>query len=327
MLAPRVRASATDRFAQDIRSGLSQPQKTTPPEYLYDDVGSALFEAITHLSEYGLTEADTRLLARSADEIVSIADEPRLIVELGSGSGKKTRAVLEAAQRYGRVQYCPIDVSESALERCCAAMSDVASVEPIASGFLDGLDEVLGGSRRREPALVLFLGSTIGNFDPAEAREFLGAVRARMGERDRLLLGADLVKSSEVLRLAYDDPAGVTAAFNKNVLARINRELGADFDLQGFAHEARVEGNPARVEMHLRSLRAQTVRVPAARITCHFAEGETIRTEKSHKFTLEGLEEFALEAGFEIQSQWVDRIWPFAESLFSPVPRDASRRA
>jgi L-histidine Nalpha-methyltransferase len=327
MLAPRVRTSAVDRFAQDVCYGLSQPQKTTPPEYLYDDVGSALFEAITHLSEYGLTDADTRVLTRSADEIVALAGEPRLVVELGSGSGKKTRAVLEAAQRRGTVRYCPIDVSESALDRCCAAMSDVARVEPVAADFLDGLDGGLAGSRRRAPALVLFLGSTIGNFDPAEAREFLGAVRARMGERDRLLLGADLVKSSEVLRLAYDDPAGVTAAFNKNLLARINRELGADFDLPAFAHEARVESSPARVEMHLRSLRAQTVRVPAARITCRFAEGETIRTEKSHKFTLDGLEELALEAGFEVQAQWVDRTWPFAESLFSPLPRDASRRA
>ena len=318
MLAPRPQSSI-EKFAADIRFGLSQPQKQTLPEYLYDDVGSALFEAITYLPEYGLTAADTRLLMSRADEIVRLAGSPRTVVELGSGSGKKTRAILDAAARNGAVLYHPIDLSESALDNCSRAMSAAAMVEPVTASYLEGLDLVRSTLPRGAPMLVLFLGSTIGNFEPSEALEFLACVRRRLRDGDSLLLGADLVKPVLDLIVAYDDPAGVTAAFNRNLLARINRELGGNFHLADFMHEARYETDSPRIEMHLLSLRRQTVHIPLAHMTCHFEEGETILTEKSHKFTPEGLRDLTEDAGFRTVAQWVDRIWPFAETLLVPA--------
>lgn len=300
------------RFCDDVRRGLSGMPKELPPVYFYDDAGSALYEAITYLPEYGLTNADVRLLRAHARDVASMMPPGFAVAELGSGSGRKTRPILEKARHAGRRPlYFPIDLSEAALENCRERLSDLACVEPVLAPFLDGLERV----RRAHsgPMLVLFVGSSIGNLDPEEARAFLECVERVLGPDDRLLLGVDLVKDAGRLVDAYDDPAGVTAAFNKNLLARINRELGGNFDLRLFEHEARYCEDPPRVEMHLRALRACQVRVEAAGVTCRFNAGETILTEKSHKYTLPMLEPLVAGAGLRMEARWVDEEWPFAE--------------
>jgi L-histidine N-alpha-methyltransferase len=314
MLASAVPLHVRD-FARSVREGLSKPRKELSPEYFYDDLGSALFEAITYLPEYGLTEADRKLLAGYAPEIIGHFKRPLGIVEFGSGTGRKIRPLLEAASAGGRVTYYPIDLSGSALEQCRQALAPVAAVEPIRAWHLEGLDHVRSMVPGDTRLLVLFVGSSIGNFDPAHALGFLRETRARLREGDGLLLGADLVKDPGRLILAYDDPVGVTAAFNRNVLARINRELQADFDVGAFAHQALYLDNPARIEMHLRASRNMRVSIPAADFECHFEAGESILTERSHKYTLAGIREMASHSGFRVAREWVDECWPFTESL------------
>jgi dimethylhistidine N-methyltransferase len=307
---------AAGRFCEDVRRGLSATPKELPPAYFYDETGSALYEAITYLPEYGLTNADVRLLRAHARDVASMMPPGFVVSELGSGSGRKTRPILERARHRGRRPlYFPIDLSESALESCRESLGDVACVEPVLTSFLDGLERV-----RREhsdPMLVLFVGSSIGNFDPEDVRDFLESVQGMLAPDDRMLLGVDLVKDPRRLVDAYDDPAGVTAAFNKNLLARINRELGGDFDLRSFQHEARYCEDPPRIEMHLRALTACEVRVEAAGVECRFEEGETILTEKSHKYSLPMLEALVEGAGWRVEARWVDEEWPFAEMLLS----------
>jgi dimethylhistidine N-methyltransferase len=308
-------------FARDVAAGLTRQRgKTLPASWLYDEVGSALFEVITLLPEYGLTRADARLLASAAGEIVRAGDRPRLFVELGSGSGAKTRTILEAATRRGPVTYLPIDISCAALDRCAKTLSSMSAVrvEPIEATYFEGIELALSHRRGAESAMVLFLGSTIGNFNRAEAALFLRQLRSHLRPGDSLLLGADLVKPRDRLLLAYDDPAGVTAAFNLNLLGRINRELGGHFDLAQFAHEARYNERHSRVEMHLRSRIAQQVRIDALDLTVSFARGETIWTESSHKFRTEDIARLGERAGWTCARQWVDREWGFAETLFQP---------
>lgn len=317
------------RFARDVREGLSRPQRELSPEYFYDDVGSALFEAICHLPEYGVTRAEERILAASAGEIAARAEGARLLIELGSGSGRKTVRVLEAFGRNGRMVYCPIDVSPSALERCRRDLEHLAAIRPVTASYLDGLRAALAERPPGRPVLVLFLGGTIGNFNPSSAVAFLERVRGLLAPGDLLLLGADLVKPAEVLLPAYDDPAGVTAAFNRNLLARINRELGGNFTLSRFAHEARYDAAHQRIEMHLRSLCRQEVEVPAAGLRFTLEEGETIWTESSYRFDLAGLTSMAAQAGFDPLAHWLDAGWPFALSLWrvGAVPPDHQARA
>jgi dimethylhistidine N-methyltransferase len=240
------------------------------------------------------------------------------VVELGSGSGAKTRYILQAAARCSAITYLPIDISRAALDRCAETLSSIdgLSIETIEGTYLDGIDLALSRRRGAEHALILFLGSTIGNFNRAEAGSFLRRIRNHVRPGDFFLLGADLVKSRECLLRAYDDPAGVTAAFNLNLLARINRELGGRFDLARFAHEARYNDRRARVEMHLRSRIAQQVRIDALNLTVSFARGETIWTESSHKFRAEEIARLGERAGWSCERQWVDGEWGFAETLF-----------
>jgi dimethylhistidine N-methyltransferase len=307
-------------FAREVRAGLTRTdQKTLPCRYFYDDVGSALFEAITCLPEYGLTRADARILQAHAVELVDLLPPNVVTAELGSGSGIKTRPILEALRRRQVVVYYPIDLSASALANCSRDLGHVGAVIPLEASYLQGLREV---AERRAPAqslLVLFLGSTIGNFTPEAALDFLGRVRMSLEAGDALLLGTDLVKPIEQLLAAYDDPPGVTAAFNLNLLARINRELEGDFDLRQFEHHIRYEGDAQRIEMHLRSTVYQIVSIRQADLIVDFVPDETICTETCHKFRPEQICAMAHASGFRLEAQWVDETWPFAESLLRAV--------
>ncbi len=306
-------------FARDVRDGLSKPgQKELPSKYFYDEVGTALFETITVLPEYGLTRAGQRLISRYAPAIIEYLPPPVVVVELGSGSGRKTRWILEALARREPVTYYPIDLSASALVQCERGLSDLRAVSVVGleATYLDGIRRAAAGRRPDQTFLVLFLGSTIGNFDRPAADEFLREIRRCMKPGDALLLATDLEKSVDRMLLAYDDPAGVTAAFNLNLLARINRELGGDFVLRNFAHEARWNERERRIEMHLRSLRRQTVTLREAECTCRLEEGETIWTEACHKYRVEEIAGMAKRTGFVCEAQWVDGEWPFAENLW-----------
>jgi dimethylhistidine N-methyltransferase len=322
MVHSLVSPIAVSTFAQDVRAGLTRPgPKELPSKYLYDDVGSALFEVICVLPEYGLTRADARLLSEHADDIVARMPRPTLVAELGSGSGKKTRFVLEALALREPVLYHPIDISSAALaqsERELGAIERV-SVVGFEAEYLDGLAAVSARRTVGQKLLVLFLGSTIGNFDRPAGEAFLARVREQMQPGDRLVLSTDLVKPAEVLVRAYDDDAGVTAAFNRNLLARINRELDADFDLSRWAHRAVWNEPERRVEMHLVSLVQQSVHIHAAQLVVRFKAGETVWTESSHKYAAHEVRLLADRTGFRCEAQWTDREWAFAQSLFVAV--------
>jgi L-histidine Nalpha-methyltransferase len=303
-------------FAREVRAGLTRTgQKTLPCRYFYDDVGSALFEAITCLAEYGLTRADTRVIQGHAADLVELLPPNVLIAELGSGSGAKTRPILESFGRRQNVAYYPIDLSASALAKCVRDLGPFGAVFPLEASYLLGLRQA---AERRAPGqtlLVLFLGSTIGNFEPEAAIDFLYAIRLCLQPGDAVLLGTDLVKPVEQLLSAYDDPLGVTAAFNLNLLARVNRELDGDFELRRFQHIVRYNREAQRIEMHLRPLEYQVVSIKKADLTVEIAPGETIRTEECHKFRPEQVCTLARTTGFRLEAQWIDEEWPFAESL------------
>jgi L-histidine N-alpha-methyltransferase len=307
-------------FARDVRAGLTRAsQKTLPCRYFYDDVGSALFEAITCLPEYGLTRADARILQTHAADLVDLLPPNIITVELGSGTGSKTRPILDALDRRQVVVYYPIDVSRSALAKCALDFAGVGAVVPLEASYLDGLRQA---AERRAPGqnlLVLFLGSTIGNFEPEAAIDFLLAVRVVLQAGDALLLGTDLVKPVKQMLTAYDDPTGVTAAFNLNLLSRINRELEADFDLRQFEHIAKYTEESQRIEMHLRSKLYQIVSIKRADLIVDFVPNETICTEACHKFLPEQLRTMARTSGFRLEAQWIDQEWPFAENLMIAV--------
>ncbi|PLZ04464.1 L-histidine N(alpha)-methyltransferase [Burkholderia sp. WAC0059] len=317
--APLPNAVSPD-FAADVRAGLAHaPQKELPSRYLYDEVGSALFEVITVLPEYGVTRAEERLLAAHAADIVADLPDNVSVAELGSGSGRKTRRILEALCRRHPTAYSPIEISRTALQLCRRELADLERISIVGyeRDYLAGLAEV---SRHRAPGeqlLVLFLGSTIGNFAYLAATHFLHDIRAMLRAGDMLLLGTDLMKPVATLLAAYDDAVGVTAAFNRNLLARINRELGGDFPLEAFEHVARFNAEARSVEMHLRARRRVDVRVRAAELAVTFEAGETIWTESSHKYEAAEIPAIAADAGFECRRQWFETDWGFAESLLA----------
>jgi dimethylhistidine N-methyltransferase len=309
-------------LAREVRAGLCRAgQKELPSKYLYDEIGSALFEVITLLPEYGLTRADERILHDHAGEIVSRLTPQVLVAELGSGSGKKTRWILEALAQRQCTTYCPIEISPTALARCETELGQIECVSIVGfeRPYLDGLLAACAHRKENDHLLVLFLGSTIGNFDRDAGERFLTEVRRILFPSDALLLGTDLVKPMPQLFAAYDDALGVTAAFDMNILARINRELGADFNLAEFRHQARYSEEHQRVEMHLRSLRNQIVKIPGAGCSVSFLKDETIWTESSHKYRAEDIPAMAERNGFRCDSQWIDAEWPFAENLLFAV--------
>jgi L-histidine Nalpha-methyltransferase len=303
-------------FAADVLTGLTAGgQKKLLPKYFYDDLGSKLFEAITLIPEYGLTRADARVLAECAPYVAQQLGPSGVVAELGSGSGKKTSHILQAIRR-SDLAYHPIDVSSEALQSCAQELHALARVKPIHAEYFEGLAQLSRLRRREERLLLLFVGSSIGNFEAAERGEFLRKLHGSLQPGDLFLLGADLVKDVKRMIAAYDDPTGVTAAFNLNVLGRINRELSANFDLRCFAHQARWNAVDQRIEMHLQSLTRQSVSIRELQANIQFEAGETIWTESSHKFTLASLEQAATDSGFTVLQTWTDQEWPLAETLW-----------
>jgi L-histidine Nalpha-methyltransferase len=301
---------------QDVADGLTAFPKVLPPKWFYDERGSELFEEITRLEEYYPTRRERTILTERAGEIAA-ATGARTLLELGAGSGEKTRLLLGALA--GTLEtYVPVDVSGDFL---ASAADQIAADHPglrvraIVADYERHLDQLPGGPRR----LIAFLGGTIGNMEPAERVSFLGGLRATMGADDALLIGADLVKAPHRLVRAYDDARGVTAEFNRNVLHVINRELGADFDVDRFEHVAVWDGAEERIEMRLRSTRAQTVRVAALDLVVEFAAGEEMRTEISAKFRRSRFESEATAAGLRIDRWWTDDDRDFVLSLVRPA--------
>ena len=315
--APEGRPGAD--FAGDVRAGLTASPKRLPCLYFYDERGSRLFERICELPEYYLTRAERSILEARADELGALLAGPVDLVDLGSGNSGKTRLVVEALlRRQGRLRFIPVDISSSMLRESSLALVETypgLEVLAVAGEYQDGLDylEAEGGP----PRLVLWLGSNVGNFTPREAVGFLRRLGGAMRPGDALLIGIDLRKDPAALVAAYDDAAGVTAQFNLNLLARINRELGGRFALDAFAHEARWNEAGGRMEMHLRSLRGQSVEIADIGLRVSFAEGETIHTESSCKYSLEGIEELAAASGFAIERQWLDGGSRFSLSLLT----------
>ena len=299
----------------DVLHGLSRTPKTLPPKWFYDARGSVLFEEITTLPEYYPTRAEREILVTRAAEIARTSGA-RTLVELGSGSSEKTRHLIDAMESLHT--YVPVDVSESALTGAANALiaqRPALAVHALIADFTRGL--ALPGTPG--PRLVAFLGGTIGNLLPPERAAFLASVRTLLSPGDALLLGTDLVKDERVLVDAYDDAAGVTAAFNKNVLTVINRELGADFDPGAFDHVAVWDPRQEWIEMRLRARTAQSVKVPALDLAVDFAAGEEMRTEVSAKFRRDGVRAELTAAGLELTHWWTDAAGRFALSLSTPL--------
>ena len=297
-------APAGSRFARDVAYYLSQTPRQLPSRYLYDELGSALFEAICHLPWYGITRVEHRLLERLAPDVFSLAQPLSTLVELGPGNGLKLAALLSVRPAGLSIVHL-VDVSRAALDAARRALASHAElvVVPHEATYEVGLAEV-AGRRSSGRMLTLFLGSNIGNFDLPGADAFLRAIRGATATGDSLLLGTDLVKPEAELLLAYDDPLGVTASFNRNLLVRANRDLGADFDLSGFAHRAIWNAGASRIEMHLVSARRQRVRVPAADLDITLEGGETIWTESSYKYRADHIVAMVERAGFLTTHQW-----------------------
>lgn len=308
-------------FASDVRRGFAECPRRLPPHWFYDALGSALFEAITRLPWYRIASAEKGLLAAARGDLRALAGVT-LLAEMGAGNGEKLDLVLDALASGGRrLDVGLVDVSPAAL----AAARRRAEAHPgvraacVEATYLEGLVRTMAGRPESGAALVLFLGSNLGNLDPPETREFLRGVRSALAPGDRLLLGADLVKPEGDLLLAYDDPLGVTAAFDRNVLARMNRELGADFDLAQWDHRAVWNAGESRVEMHLVSRSDQSVTIPAADVVAFFRTGETIFTEASYKYAPERLAGTVGAAGFAEARRWTDGEARFALFLFEAV--------
>lgn len=316
-----TRHNGASSFARDVRDGLSGDPKQLFPKYLYDALGSKLFEAICQTDEYYPTRAESEILSRHADEIVSTLTSCQTLIELGSGSAEKTRKVIEALLRkQPTLLFVPIDISASALEdssRALLQLYPALRIEAYAGDYFDGLAAL--NPLDAGPVLVLFLGSNIGNFEKQAAADFLRAIRKVLRPGDALLLGADLKKDRATLEAAYNDLLGVTRAFILNQLARINREFGANFDLRGFELISNYDEAVGRIDVYLESLREQAVTIPALEMSLTLTEGERIHMENAYKYDLEELRSMARESGFELTQTWMDENRRFSSNLFVAV--------
>lgn len=312
----------SNAFASDVRAGLSAKAKSLSPKYFYDELGSRLFEAICWLPEYYLTRAEGEILRTTASEIVSSVAGPVRLLELGSGSAEKTRYLIEALlEKQPSLHYLPVDISDSSLELASQRLLRLypgLRITAFAADYFTAL-QALAKHMQADPGsrtLALFLGSNIGNFGRDESREFLRAVRKLLRPEDGLLMGADLRKSPHVLIPAYNDALGVTAAFNLNLLERINRELGGNFDVKKFRHSATYNDELGRIEIRLVSLEPQIIGIRAVDLEVEFDEGETIRTENSYKFDLDVLSVMARDTGFSLSKTWLDGAGLYSFNLF-----------
>lgn len=306
-------------FARDVRRGLLSSPRSLPARYFYDALGSLLFEAICRLPWYPITRAEHGLLARFSREMVGKVSGLDRLVELGCGSGDKVAQLAEAlTPRDQTYEVHLVDVSAQALELSESALARLPHVTAVShcATYEAGLRAATRSSSERGPTLVLFLGSNIGNFDPPAARRLLAEIRGALRPGDGLLLGADLVRAAEDLQLAYADPLGVTAAFNKNMLLRMNTELGADFALGDWDHRALWNAAASRVEMHLVSRVSQRVSIPAAELEVDFPAGATIWTESSYKYTPDSIAALGREVGLRREAQWIDPDAHFSMTLF-----------
>jgi L-histidine N-alpha-methyltransferase len=311
-------ADAAATMAGDVRAGLCAYPKELSPKYFYDERGSQLFEEITELPEYYPTRAERAILERRSTEILAAGEAPTTLVELGSGSAAKTRHLLSAMREAGTLRtYVPVDISEEITQRTATELVDEypgLSVHGLVCDFERDLERIPDG---RAPRMIAFLGGTIGNLYPRQRHAFLERIAALLGPGDHLLLGTDLIKDRVRLEAAYNDAAGVTAEFNKNVLAVLNHELGADFDLDAFEHVARYDDEAERMDIRLRSLADQDVRLEDLDLGISFAAGEEMRTEISTKFTRERLESVYAGAGLELRGWFTDAAGDYALSLAS----------
>jgi L-histidine Nalpha-methyltransferase len=304
-------------FAEDVRTGLTATPKHLSPKYFYDELGSQLFEAICLLPEYYLTRAENEIIERYADEIVGSVEGATTLLEMGSGSASKTRLLIEAfLKKQDWLRFIPVDISASALEsgsRILLQSFPRLQVEAYAADYFDALAELAEKPRGR--TLALFLGSNISNFGRAEAPRFLKALRNVLRQGDALLLGADLKKDRSILEPAYDDSIGVTAAFNLNLLLRVNRELDGDFNTELFRHNARYNEEMGRVEIHIESTVKQKVKIRKLNLEIEFEAGERIHTENSYKYDLKDIESLAAATGFRHSHTWLDSEKRFSSNL------------
>jgi L-histidine N-alpha-methyltransferase len=313
-----ARRNGHAEFSQDIRKGLSSSPKHLFPKYLYNELGSRLFEAICEVDEYYLTRSEDEILRDHADEIIGCVPDCSTLIELGSGSAEKTRHLIDAfLRKRDQLLFIPVDISATALsESSQALLGSYANlrIEAYAADYFQALAALpdLGSP----PVLVLFLGSNIGNFEPAEARDFLRAIRGVLRPQDVLLLGADLKKDRKTLESAYNDPLGVTRAFIVNELQRINRELDATFDLWAFGLRSSYNESLARVEVSLESLCAQSVSIRALNLQIELAAGERIHVENAYKFDPDTLSQLGAETGFVLERSWLDQKERFSSNLF-----------
>jgi L-histidine N-alpha-methyltransferase len=313
-------ADVSAAMAENVRAGLTTSPKELSPKYFYDELGSQLFERITELPEYYPTRRERQILSERSAEILAAAGTPGTLVELGSGSAAKTRHLLSAMRDAGSLEtYVPVDISEEITQDTARALVEEYTgldVRGLVCDFESDLERIHSDGA---PRLVAFLGGTIGNLYPGERREFLARLARLLGPDDHLLLGTDLVKETSRLEAAYNDAAGVTAEFNKNVLQVLNRELGSDFDLDAFEHVARYDAREERMDIRLRSLVEQSVHLADLDLTVEFAAGEEMRTEISAKFTRQRLECVYAEAGLELRGWFTDEAGDYALSLASPA--------
>lgn len=313
-----VQRNGNADFARDIARGLSAQPKYLFPKYLYDELGSRLFEAICEVDEYYLTRAEAEILATHADEIVATVPDSDTLVELGSGSAEKTRNIIEAfIRRRSELLFMPVDISASALKESSHALLDSypsLRIDAYAADYFQALEALQ--LPEGKPVLMLFLGSNIGNFEPPDGLTFMRAIRRIMRPGDALLLGADLKKDRTMLEAAYDDPLGVTRSFIVNELERINRELDANFDLWAFGLRSIYNERAGRVEVYLESLRPQKVEVRGLGLHLDFPAGERIHVENAYKFDPEGLRRLAKDSGFDIENTWLDSKQRFSSNLF-----------
>lgn len=314
---------AAERMARDVRVGLLMKPKELAPKYFYDEHGSELFEQITELDEYYPTRAEREILENRSGEIVAAAGDPETLIELGSGSASKTRSLLAAMRDAECLKtFCPVDISEQITrDTADALVAEYPGLEVhgVVCDFERDLERLAADEGARGSRMIAFLGGTIGNFYPDHRRDFLSRIAALLGPGDRLLLGTDLTKERHRLELAYDDPGGVTAAFNKNVLSVLNREFGGDFDLGRFEHIARYDSREARIDIRLRSTRDQDVRLDALDLDVSFTAGEEMRTEISCKFTQNRLAQAYTASGLEMTGWFTDSNRDYALSLAAPA--------